>query len=218
MKITAIIFDFDGTLGDSKECGIIATKKAFEQFQLEVPSEEQIEYYMGIPIEQSFKEMSKRELNPDEFDNLLTAFRAFYKQYEEKYLRVFPGTKEMLSSLYADGKPLFVVSSKHSGVLERNLVSLGIAEYFKEVIGSDKVSHYKPHPEGIEYVLRGHQLAADETLMVGDAVFDLQMGKSAGVHTAAVTWGSHSEENLKKEAPDFVAHSNQELLDWIINN
>ncbi len=46
-----IIFDFDGTIADSKKCSLIATKKAFSDYGLEEPSDSQIEYYMGIPIE-----------------------------------------------------------------------------------------------------------------------------------------------------------------------
>lgn len=51
------IFDFDGTIADSKQCSILATKEAFQILDLEIPSIEDIEYYMGIPIEQSFKQM-----------------------------------------------------------------------------------------------------------------------------------------------------------------
>ena len=53
-----IIFDFDGTIADSKKCSLIATKKAFSDYGLEEPSDSQIEYYMGIPIEKSFDLMS----------------------------------------------------------------------------------------------------------------------------------------------------------------
>lgn len=216
MKISSIIFDFDGTLGDSSVCGNLATKAAFEQFGLEVPSDEQIEYYMGIPIEESFKKMSHQDWSDKEFEKLLSSFRNFYKHYEEENLQVFSGTEEMLRTLSKKNLPLFVVSSKHTSVLARNLHSLGIAEFFEEIVGSDKVSNYKPHPEGITYLLVRHHLVATESLMVGDAIFDLQMGKAAGVHTAAVTWGSHSEKNLRKEVPDFVAHTTKELTDWVV--
>ena len=49
-----LIFDFDGTIADSKECSIVATQKSFKERGLEEPTVNLIEYYMGIPIEKSF--------------------------------------------------------------------------------------------------------------------------------------------------------------------
>lgn len=53
-----LYFDFDGTLANSKQCSIEATKEAFAQFGLSEPSDADIVHYMGIPIEKSFIEMS----------------------------------------------------------------------------------------------------------------------------------------------------------------
>ncbi len=217
MSINSLIFDFDGTLGDSRLCSIKATKSAFQTMSLTEPSEAQIEYYMGIPIEKSFHEMSERALSENEFAQLLQSFRAFYKTYENENLKIFPGTKEMLEKFTKSGLPLFVVSSKKTDVLSRNLHTLGISDNFDEIVGSDKVSHYKPHPEGIDYIINAHKLMRAEALMIGDAIFDLQMGKAAGVQTAAVTWGSHSTADLAAEHPDFIAHSREELTDFVLS-
>lgn len=49
-------------------------------------------------------------------------------------------------------------------------------------------------------------------MMIGDAIFDLQMGKAANVKTCAVTWGSHSVEQLSAENPDFIIDEALQLL------
>ncbi|GGC75546.1 HAD family hydrolase [Enterococcus wangshanyuanii] len=216
MKIEYVIFDFDGTLGDSKECGFKATEEAFKKMSLAIPKKETIEYYMGIPIEKSFKEMSNRALSSVEFDELLGLFRTYYKEYEEQYLVIFPGIKELLVGLKARKIVMFVLSSKKTDVLQRNLESLEIDAYFEEVVGSDKVSNYKPDPEGIHYLLKKHQLDPAKVLMVGDAIFDLQMGRAAKVETCGVTWGSHAKEELAKEQPNVLIDEPKELLSWII--
>ncbi len=215
MQVNSIIFDFDGTLGDSKKCGVIATKEAFKELHLTAPSNHLIEYYMGIPIEESFKKMADRKLTDIEFEELLSLFRTYYKKYEDQYLKVFPGVKEILEELRLRGLSLFVLSSKKTTVLHRNLVLLEIDSYFKEIIGSDKVSNYKPHPEGIIYLLKKYHLDSDRTLMVGDAIFDIQMGKSGKVQTCAVTWGSHDQEKLKKELPDILIDTPQSIMSFI---
>ncbi|WP_416829231.1 HAD family hydrolase [Ectobacillus polymachus] len=129
-----MIFDFDGTLADSKQCSVLATQQAFRKFGLAEPSVELIEHYMGIPIEVSFKEMAETEFTDELFEELLVTFRQAYKEHENDTLAVFPYIPEVLNNLVQDGKQLFVVSSKKSDVLLRNLQTLKIDTYFKDIL------------------------------------------------------------------------------------
>lgn len=212
MNINNIIFDFDGTLADSKLCSVLATQHAFYQLGLQKPDEKVIEYYMGVPIEVSFKEIAEFELQDAMFEELLTSFRRAYKELENDTLSTFPNIPEVLQSLVQHEKQLFVVSSKKSDVLLRNLQTLNIDKYFKDIIGSDKVSNYKPHPEGILKIVELYTLKREETIMIGDTIFDLQMAKDAGVHSCGVTWGSHRKEKLLEEKPTFLVDVVQQLV------
>lgn len=206
------IFDFDGTLADSKLCSILATQAAFKACNLNSPSEDQITHYMGIPIEQSFKEMANSLLTDEAFELLLISFRSFYKQYENETLQLFPEMKAVLQQFKEQQLNCFVVSSKKTDVLKRNLATLGIDSFFKDCIGSDQVKKYKPHPEGILKLIDRYQLDTSTCMMIGDAVFDIQMGKAAHCQTCAVTWGSHSKDLLASENPDFIIENVRELL------
>lgn len=205
------IFDFDGTLADSKQCSVLATQQAFREFGLTEPSEEQIEHYMGIPIEVSFKEMAEIEFTDASFEELLSTFRKAYKELENEKLTVFTHIPEVLQKLVKEDKQLFVVSSKKSDVLLRNLQTLQIDTYFKDIIGSDKVTHYKPHPAGILKLMELYDLHPEATIMIGDAIFDLQMANAAGVQSCGVTWGSHSREKLQQENPAFLIDEVKQL-------
>lgn len=206
------IFDFDGTLADSKWCSIIATQEAFQEFGLEIPSAEQIEYFMGIPIEVSFKKMTDFAFTEASFQALLHMFRKHYKANEQHTLAAFPNMLETLQALTSQGKSLFVLSSKKTDVLLRNLQHLKMASYFKDIFGSDKVAHFKPHPDGILRIVEMFGLDQKETVMIGDAVFDIQMAKAANVASCGVTWGSHSREKLLAEEPEFLIHEVTQLL------
>ncbi|WP_270317789.1 HAD family hydrolase [Lactococcus petauri] len=209
----AYIFDFDGTLANSGSTGILATQAAFQQFNLSIPSNETINYYTGIPIEKSFKKMAVgHTFKEEEFDELLSAFRKYYKAYEQENLTLFPQIKEVLQNLRHSGKKLYVVSSKHSTALKRNLEFLEIASYFEGVIGSDQVENYKPAPDGVLYIVKQYGLSTHHTVMIGDAIFDIQMGKAAGVQTCAVTWGAHDAAELADQHPDFLIKQVDELL------
>lgn len=205
-----LIFDFDGTIADSKECSIVATQKSFKERGLEEPTVNLIEYYMGIPIEKSFSLMSSVDLDDHQLEALIKTFRQNYKEVESSYLKLYKHMTEQLQSLSKD-KQLFVVSSKKTDVLIRNLEILDIDHLFTEVIGSDKVNHYKPSPDGINYILNKYQLENEETIYIGDAIFDMQMANSAKVASCAVTWGTHSIEELKSENPTYIIHEVTEL-------
>ena len=214
-KIECVIFDLDGTLLDSRECSIKATKAAFTEMGLKVPSEVVIEHYMGIPIEESFFKMSEQPLDQETATELIRVFRTYYQTYEESTLNVFPEIPHVLEILMKRKVPCFVVSSKKTAVVKRNLAAQSLVAFFEEIIGSDAVSHYKPHPEGIDKVVTHYQFDPTRTIMVGDAIFDIQMGKAAGVKTIAVTWGSHDAKKLSAEKPDALAEVPQDILDYI---
>lgn len=207
------IFDFDGTLADSGQAAVVATQAAFKEFKLTVPTTSLIEYYMGIPIEVSFKKMAPDHVFSNQaFADLLTIFRQQYQLAEQTSLTLFPEMKSVLQQLVYNQKRLFVVSSKHSTPLKRNLAQLHINEYFQAVVGSDQVTHFKPAPDGVLQVLNQYSLSGNDSIMIGDAIFDLQMGQAAHVHTCGVAWGAHSVQELNNQHPDYLLKSVPDLL------
>ena len=214
-QVECVLFDLDGTLLDSKECSVKATKAAFKEMGLKVPSEVVIEHYMGIPIEESFFKMSEQPLDQETATELIRIFRAYYQTYEESTLKVFPEIPHVLEILNKRKVPCFVVASKKTAVVKRNLVAQDLVAFFEEIIGSDAVTHYKPHPEGINKVVAHYQFDPTKTIMIGDAIFDIQMGKAAGVKTIAVTWGSHDPKKLSEENPDALVDAPREILDFL---
>lgn len=213
MDIHAYVFDFDGTLADSRECSVVSTQEAFKKMGLSIPDAKDIESYMGIPIEVSFKEMSQNSLSAEKLDQLFYCFREIYKSYENELIKTFPHVEDILQEIKSLQKQLYIVSSKHSNVLERNLKSLGIYHFFDDVISADKVEYFKPHPDGINKIIEKNKFDRKRVMMIGDAIYDIQMAKAAKVVSCGVTWGCHSEELLAKENPDYLIHNFHELLD-----
>ena len=73
-------------------------------------------------------------------------------------------------------------------VLLRNLDHLGLGR-FKEAIGSDKVTRYKPDPDGINYIIQNHHLNPARSIYIGDAIHDIQMAKAAGIKSCGCNLG-----------------------------
>jgi len=209
------LFDFDGTIADSGDAATLATQACFKDFDLEVPTAETVRYYMGVPIEIFIPELVEKQgkhYSAEQFEAMYDSFRRHYGEIEQETTTLFPQMKDTLTALKDAGKKLFIVSSKASTSLKRNLKTLGIADLFDDLIGSDQVEHYKPAPDGVLMVIEKYHLDKNESVMIGDAKYDLQMGKAAGVKTCGCLWDTFDAQLLKAENPDFLLEKPAELL------
>lgn len=205
-------FDFDKTLASTGSAALIATKEAFRLNNLSEPEDDVILDFMGIPADVSFPKMLEKELLPEEINKLVETYRNVYGKYEAKNTYLYDDVTKVLSTLQKEGKNLFVVSSKRHDILQRNLKNLGIEKYFKDIVGSDDVEHFKPAPDGIVLLLNKYQLNKNESVMIGDARYDLQMGKSANVQTCGAAWDTFNIKSLIKEEPDYLLNKVNDLL------
>ncbi|WP_251545784.1 HAD family hydrolase [Limosilactobacillus caecicola] len=205
-------FDFDKTLASSGDASVKATKQAFQDNGLTVPTTDEILDFMGIPAEVSFPKMAAEPLDQAQTQKVVDRFREVYSDYELESTKLYPGIQAMLDKLTQRHKNLFIVSSKQTDAVDRNLNNLKIRHYFKDVVGCDQVDHYKPAPDGILLLLDKYQLQKEDSVMIGDARYDLQMGKAAGVQTCGVTWDAFDVESLKREHPTYLIDAPLELL------
>lgn len=205
-------FDFDKTLADSGDASISATKEAFKAMGLVVPKTNAILGYMGIPAEISFKEMASESLSEVQIQKLTGIFRTIYQKVEMESTKLYPDIVSMLTSLKKENKNIFIVSSKKTDAVERNLNNLKIISFFQDIVGFDKVKNYKPAPDGILLLLSKYDLIKDESLMIGDAKYDIQMGKAAGIKTCGALWGAFDVNGLANERPTYLIDQPMELV------
>lgn len=71
-------------------------------------------------------------------------------------------------------------------------------------MSSNLVTEKKPAPEMVERILAELKFSPDETLVVGDTVYDIEMGQRAGCDTCGVIWGNQSEGELKALNPTMI--------------
>lgn len=212
LMIDNYFFDFDKTLASSGDASVKATKQAFKDNGLTVPETDAILSYMGIPAEISFPKMADKPLSKEAAQKVVDRFREVYSNYELESTKLYPGIREMLEKLTALHKNLFIVSSKKTDAVERNLKNLDIYKYFNDVVGCDQVENYKPASDGILLLLKRHQLTRDDSLMIGDAKYDLQMGKAAAISTCGVTWDAYDVDSLKAENPTYLINDPADLV------
>ena len=162
MPANIILFDFDGTLADSAQCAILATRQAFRDHHLPAPADAAIVQQMGIPIERCFRTLGATALDDDAFAALLATFRQHYAAAAESHIRLYPGIVALLAALKAQQRQTGIVSSKKTAILRANCEQLGISAHIDVFIGSDTVQHYKPHPEGIRLALAAPDFVVED--------------------------------------------------------
>lgn len=101
----------------------------------------------------------------------------------------FPGVIEAMDRLAAMGVRLAVVTNKYERFAVRLLAELGLAPRFGCIIGGDTMGKgkAKPHRAGIDEMKR--RCASERAAFIGDSIYDIEAGKSAGVPTVAVSFG-----------------------------
>jgi phosphoglycolate phosphatase len=212
------LFDLDGTILDSAECGVIATQAAFEKSGYRIPDRDEIIHLMGVPIELSFPDLAGMSMSDGALADLLATFRAVYRELSSEHIRLFDGMHDLLSRLHGAGTTMAVVTSKHSHVAARNIAATGIDAFFKVVVGPDMVSRHKPHADtalkAIELLCAGGDMKA---IVIGDSSYDIRMGKAANLQTCAVTWGAHSEDELAKSDPTHIVRTVAQLESLLLN-
>ena len=134
---------------------------------------------------------------------------------EEKYRDLapsYPGITSTLSKLSEWKIPMAIISSQAGLEMDSVKKTYDFAPFIDFWLSADDVQNPKPDPEGILNALDFFQLSPGSTLFVGDSVYDIEAGRSAGVHTAAALWGGHNIPELTSLDPDYSFTDPAQLL------
>ncbi len=215
MNIRLIIFDFDGTLGDTRQNIVTTMQMTIEELHLPNRSEEECAATIGLPLAGCF-----RTLFPDIQEELITRCAETYRRVFNENLKnirpeAFPGVVETLAILHQKGFTLTIASSRSHISLMELTRNMDIAGYISYILGADDVEEAKPKPEPVLKTLAEMNFDAGESLVVGDMAVDIQMGANAGVKTCGVTWGNGSKDELEEAGATFIIDRIEDLIEIV---
>lgn len=197
------IFDFDGTLGDSKGLILRTMMETFDALSLPRPSVNDCVSTIGLPLAECFVQAAG--LDDATAERCATAYREiFARNNVPGAVTPFEGVIETLQTLHQQGKTLAVASSRSHESLDVLLRDFGITELFQSIIGADDVASHKPDPEPVNRILQTLHYAPEEAIVIGDAPYDILMGRNAGCKTVAVTYGNGKADDLSEAKPDYI--------------
>ena len=202
MKFENIIFDFDGTITDSRTDIAEAQLWVLHQLGVTAHTMEELYRHIGKPLERTFEELLPSSLH----HRIPEAARMYGEYYTPRSLRttsLFPGVRETLELLHRRGKRLAVASTKRGPGIRRATDHFGITGLFVQLQGSEGMP-FKPDPAIVRKIISDQSWVPAATVMVGDTDNDILAGKRAGIPTCAVTYGTMSAGDLAAAGPDFV--------------
>ena len=197
------IFDFDGTLGDSRGLIVKTMMDTFDKMGIERPSTEACIGTIGLPLDQCFAVSA--HLDAEQSEACAEVYRKIFKiNNVPGAVQPFPDVVETLKRLHEDGNVLAIASSRRHESLDGLVADFGITNLFTAIVGADDVVNAKPNPVPVNLILTRLHFEPQQALVIGDAPYDILMGRNAGTKTCAVTWGNGTREELLAVHPDIM--------------
>lgn len=208
----AVLFDLDGTLADTVDLIVRCFRHTMSVHHAVAPPEEAWLRTIGRPLRDQLRIFTDDE---DEVEAMARTYSTYQKSIHDDWVRPFPAARETVEALREQGVAVAVVTSKRRQMTGRTLRVCGLDGLFQTLVCADDVARGKPHPEPVHRALRELGLVGreGEVLFVGDAPYDIQAGRAAGVRTAAVTWSTYPRETLEEAGPDLWIGGLPELVE-----
>lgn len=199
-----VIFDVDGTLVDSQGDIVAAMKEAFAAVDLPLPERKTLLSVVGLSLDVLFP-ILEPELTASGHAKMSDAYKAAYMKLRATFgvaqsSPLYPGALETLRALHAIPDVLLGVAT---GKSKRGLDKLIEGHGLQGLFVTQQVADFhpsKPHPSMVLQAMSDAGVDADNTLMVGDTTFDMEMAAAAGVRGIGVSWGYHDAEKLRQAA------------------
>jgi HAD superfamily hydrolase (TIGR01509 family) len=212
MRVKAVIFDLDGTLANFN--------LDYKTVRAEVKS-----YLVkrGVPAsalsvkESVFEMLRKTEIfarNSGKPEKFLEELRSEALAMTEKYeleaaasTSLMPGAVETLKALRQMNLKIGLCTINSEKAVNYILNRFGITDLFDVTVPRNKVNQFKPHPEHIETALKALGASANDTVIVGDSITDMQSAKELKAVAVGLPTGVSTMEQLMRNGANYIATS-----------
>ena len=208
--INTVLFDFDGTLMNTNSVIIESWQHTFKAMGVKERPVEEIAKTLGEPLP-----LTMKNLFPDvDLEEPLTIYRDFQSESFEGSITLFPGMGELVKTLSEKGYKLGLVTSRMEWSTMLGLEKYELKECFGAIVTADDTDKHKPDPEPVNIALSKLGSKAEESILIGDARFDVLCARNAGIKSVLVAWSIAltDEERAGKYAPDHIIKTSEEVL------
>ena len=203
----AVIFDWDGTLADTKDIVVTSFQTVLKQIGCNV-ADEFIERLIGTGSRNTFNETLKAKnisFDEESIDKLVKRKIDIAVSLADR-VKLFDGAPELLESLKGQVK-IALASMNDREIIEKTLEVTAIKRYFEVITTAEEIDAPKPDPE--IFLKCASELASEPTrcVVLEDSVFGVEAAKAAKMRCIAVSTGAYSERELNKAGADMTVGS-----------
>lgn len=209
--LKGIIFDMDGTLGDTLRLCIEAYRGSVQELTGIAPTPEKVVSYFGLSDRGVLGGLLN--MNPDDPELPVSTFvRIYCERHDELAPSPFPGAVELLQALRARGLKLALLTGKEHYTALPTIKKYAMEGLFDLLLYGDP--HYNAKADNLKRAMEAWNLTPQEIIYVGDAPSDISLCHSVGVPIINAAWSSNAaaeEEACLALCPEYRLHHFNEL-------
>lgn len=210
MKKEHLLFDLDGTLTDPKVGITKSVSHALSSFGIQVEDLDVLCRFIGPPLRDSFMEFYG--FSEEQAAKAQAVYREYFSDRGIFENRVYDGMEEALKELKAQGRKLYVASSKPEEFVRKILMHFRLDSYFTYMGGSDFEGVRADKAAVIRYVLEENRIFdLSGAVMIGDRKHDVLGARETGLLSVGVLYGYGDAGELSGAGANYLAESVPEL-------
>jgi 2-phosphoglycolate phosphatase len=211
-SIKAVLFDFDGTFGDTAPDLVNTANYIFNKHK-----KDPIDFSSGRQIASDGVKafLDKRfDESKDDYKSLFDQFLNYYDQHLNDNFKLFEGIKKLID--YLDKKEISwgIVTNKSRRLTEKLLKFNDLYNQCSVLVCGDDGLKPKPYPDTLLHALKSLGIKCHEALYLGDGYRDIQAAKNASIKSILVTYGYLKENDKYLDwGADYIINDPAELIE-----
>ena len=203
---TAILFDLDGTLLDTRQDLIDSTNATLAHFGYPLRTAEEVRQFVGNGAKRLFELALPEGSTPQTVAEALAWFKEYYPAHSQIKTKPYDGILEALEEIRKEF-PVAVVSNKPD-VAAKPLCKTYFGDIYAQ--GESSACPRKPAPDMVFAAMKA--LGAESCIYVGDSEVDVLTAKNAGVPCLSVLWGFRDKQILVEAGAEHFCENPKDLL------
>ncbi len=210
-----VLLDLDGTLIDTAPDLAGAANHVLHKLGRPPAAMPVIRGFIGNGVRELMRRAMSIQQDPSEaeLDASMVDFSQYYGDHLLDHSQIYPGVRDTLKALQAQGRELVCITNKAKAFTEPMLQRLDLYDFFGLVLSGDSLPKKKPDPLPLLHAAAHFHQPVSNCLLVGDSRNDTQAARAAAMPVACVTYGYNGDEPVHALNPDAVLDNMSELLD-----
>ena len=205
--IKLVAFDWNGTIFSDTAAIRDGDNEVLKLFKLKPISLATLQKHFDVPVSKMYLAFGVSEEDVAKKSSLIA--QTFHTYYEERAskVRTRANARKLLDWNLKNNIKSIIFSNHIDGQIKKQLKRLRIEKYLSTVLANsqlDAALSGRSKSDKLKNYIKNNNFSSTETLIVGDTIEEIEIGKELGAITVAITNGNCSAVRLKAAKPDYL--------------